>query len=142
MSFVFLWDGHTKNLFCEGNINNIFYLFLKLIGKQMPHLYQSKFPIARILPMTHHSPSENYHKFLMKLLPSLPISYGYGYGKKMVKHLMWIMVRKTRPVDICRYYTRKTKICGHKCHKYVQHMLRKQAEQICSEMDKVMQLLL
>ena len=55
---------------------------------------------------------------------------------------MWIMVRKTRPVDFCRYYTRKTKICGHKCHKYVQHMLRKQAEQICSEMDKVMQLLL
>ena len=39
-------------------------------------------------------------------------------------------------------YTRKTKICGHKFHKYVQHMLRKQAEQICSEMDKVMQLLL
>ena len=35
-----------------------------------------------------------------------------------------------------------TKICGHKFHKYVQHMLRKQAEQICSEMDKVMQLLL
>ena len=56
---------------------------------------------------------------------------------------MWIMVRKTRPVDFCpKNDTRKIKICGHKFHKYVQHMLRKQAEQICSEMDKVMQLLL
>ena len=66
-------------------MNKIFYTLVIVFEtdrKQMPHMYQCKFPIARILPMTHHSPSENYHKFLMKLLPSLPIRYDIiGYGK-------------------------------------------------------------
>ena len=83
------------------------------------------------------TPQENDQKFLMKLLPSLPIRYNLiGYGEKngQASNVDYGEENPTGP--------NYTKICGHKFHKYVQHMLRKQAEQICSEMDKVMQLLL
>ena len=93
--------------------------------------HDASLPIRKVSQISNEIPATTPHQLQSNWL-----------WKKMVKHLMWIMVRKTRPVDICRYYTRKTKICGHKFHKYVQHMLRKQAEQICSEMDKLMQLLL